>query len=621
MLEVNELHKALSSKEITDELSWNMKRIVAIVTFLVFLFSIAVRAQTHQISSLLIEAESFNVKGGWLVDPQFVQQMGSPYLLAHGLGTPVNNAKTEVNIPASGTYTVWVRTMNWSPGNWSAPGRFKIRVNGLDLNSEMGTDTGWKWQEAGSLKIKKGLSSIELLDLTGFDGRCDAIFFSSQNKKPPDNNSELALWRKKQLNEQDNPEHLENFDLVIVGGGIAGCAASIAAAEQGLNVALIHDRPILGGNASSEIRVHTEGIPWNSERIISMINTKWWPNGSPDSKMDDEKRHRNIEKYENITLFLNWRAYTVNSIDNQIKSVDARHTSTGETMRFNAPVFIDCTGDGWIGYWAGAEFMYGREAAEKFNESWEEHGELWSPAQADNQVMGASVLWRSKRLSQPVSFPEVPWAMEVANGYTATKGTWNWEYSNNDLHQISDAEKIRDHMLKAIYGSFYNTKQKPGNENLQLEWVSYLVGKRESRRLVGDYIYTFNDVKEMREFQDAVVKETRPVDVHYQQHILDSIKPDFLSEALYYKVDYYYLPFRSLYSKNISNLLMAGRCFSCSHIGLGGPRVMHTTGQMGVATGYAAFLCKKYNTNPRGVYDNHIAELQELIKKGNENYP
>ncbi|MDX2444795.1 MAG: FAD-dependent oxidoreductase [Bacteroidales bacterium] len=571
--------------------------------------------------SLLVEAENFKEKGGWLVDPQFVQQMGSPYLLAHGLGIPVKNAITELSFENPGTYTVWVRTMNWSPGNWSAPGRFKIRINGLELNSELGIDTGWKWQEAGSLKIKKGISRIELLDLTGFDGRCDAIFFSSQNRKPPDNNSELALWRKQQLNEKVNPEHIENFDLVIVGGGIAGCAASIAAAEQGLTVALIHDRPVLGGNASSEIRVHTEGIPWNSERIISMINTKWWPNGSPDSKLDDEKRHRNIEKYENIALFLNWRAFSANSVNNQIKAVDAKHTSTGETMRFSAPVFIDCTGDGWIGFWAGAEYMYGREEAKKFDESWEKYGELWSPTQADNKVMGASVLWRSTRLSEPAQFPEVPWAIEVASDYAASKGTWNWEYSNNDLHQISDAEKIRDHMLKAIYGSFYNTKQNPGNENLQLEWVSYLVGKRESRRLVGDYIYTFNDVREMREFQDAVVKETRPVDVHYQQHLLDSIKPDFLSEALYYKVDYYYLPFRSLYSKNISNLLMAGRCFSCSHIGLGGPRVMHTTGQMGVATGYAAFLCKKYNTDPRGVYTDHIIELQELIEKGYKNYP
>jgi hypothetical protein len=168
-------------------------------------------------------------------------------------------------------------------------------------------------------------------------------------------------------------------------------------------------------------------------------------------------------------------------------------------------------------------------------------------------------------------------------------------------------------MLKAIYGSFYNAKQKPENANLAIEWTSYLVGKRESRRLVGDYIYTFQDEKKMREFPDTVAMEKRNIDVHYQLNLLNTTQPDFLSEALYYKVDHYYIPYRSLYSKNIKNLLMAGRCFSCSHVGLGGPRVMNTTGQMGVAVGYAASICKKYHTDPRGVYNRHIEELKDLI--------
>jgi len=168
-------------------------------------------------------------------------------------------------------------------------------------------------------------------------------------------------------------------------------------------------------------------------------------------------------------------------------------------------------------------------------------------------------------------------------------------------------------MLKAIYGSFRNAKQKPENAGLALEWVGYLIGKRESRRLVGDYIYTFNDARLMREFHDTVIMEQRDIDVHYQQNLADPSQPDFLSEALFYNVEYYYIPYRTLYSVNIRNLFMAGRCFSCSHIGLGGPRVMHTTGQMGVAVGYAASLCRKYSTNPRGIYLNHIGELQNLI--------
>ncbi|MBI5010887.1 MAG: FAD-dependent oxidoreductase [Bacteroidia bacterium] len=563
---------------------------------------------------VLIETESFTQKGGWVVDPQFVFQMGSPYLLAHGLGKPVEDALTEVRLSAPGRYHIWVRTMNWAPGKWDAPGRFRLKVDGKILREDLGTIAGWGWQYAGSVKLKDSLVSIGLHDITGFDGRCDAIYLSTINKMPSNEPGELSAFRKACLKESDEPEVTESFDLVVIGGGIAGCAASIAAAEQRLKVALIHDRPVLGGNASSEIRVHTEGITWKSGRILNMLNTVHWPNGSPDAVRDDRKRHNTMSQYRDIHQFLNFKAYASNTISDSITSVDAKHTSTGEVKRFNAPLFIDCTGDGWIGFWAGAEYMYGREDSARYNENWDEHKELWSPSKSDNRVMGSSVLWRSRETGEPVEFPEVPWALEVADGHAAVQGEWQWEYSNDTLSQIDDAEKIRDHMLKAIYGSFYNAKKLLKNSNRELEWVSYLVGKRESRRLVGDYIYTFEDEKNMVEFPDAVVMEQRDIDVHYQVNLQDSSKPDFLSEALFYPVDHYYIPYRSLYSKNIKNLLMAGRCFSCSHVGLGGPRVMNTTGQMGVATGYAASLCKKYNTSPRGVYQSHLEELLRLIE-------
>jgi hypothetical protein len=170
-------------------------------------------------------------------------------------------------------------------------------------------------------------------------------------------------------------------------------------------------------------------------------------------------------------------------------------------------------------------------------------------------------------------------------------------------------------MLRAIYGSFYNEKQKPGMETLKLEWVSHLLGKRESRRLVGDYIYTFNDMRESRSFPDAVVQEIREVDVHYSQNKLDESKPDFLTEAMFYPVDRYYIPYRSLYSKNIDNLFMAGRCFSCSHVGIGGPRVMRTTGQMGAAVGYAASLCTSRECSPRELYEKHLEEYMDLVSQ------
>lgn len=565
-------------------------------------------------NELLVEAESFREKGSWFVDPQFTEQMGSPYLLAHGLGNPVEDASTTVTIPAEGKYNIWVRTKNWAAGDWEAPGRFKLAVNGNELETILGTgDETWHWQYAGKVLIRDPAVKLELKDLTGFEGRCDAIYLSTKKTDPPAGKDELSSWRKKLHGETEIPEKSAEFDLVIAGGGIAGCAAAISAAEQGLKVAIVHDRPVLGGNASSEIRVHTEGITWKSDRIISMLNTVWWPNGSPEAAKDDTKRHTNIARYDNIKIFLNWRAYAANTNAGLITSVDARQTATGERMRFTAPLFADCTGDGWIGYWAGAEYMYGREDSAAYSENWAEHGELWSPAMADNKVMGSSVLWRTYNAGIPVSFPDVPWAIDVSGDYSATSGTWNWEFSRNDLNQIDDAEYIRDHMLRAIYGSFSNAKKEAENANLGLEWVGYLVGKRESRRLTGDYIYTFNDERNMTEFPDAVAMETRTIDVHYQQIETDSTKPDFLSEALYYKLDHYYIPYRSLYSVNIGNLFMAGRCFSCSHVGLGGPRVMHTTGQMGVAVGYAASLCKKHNTDPRGIYENHLDELRELI--------
>ncbi|MBY5959486.1 FAD-dependent oxidoreductase [Membranicola marinus] len=564
--------------------------------------------------SFLIEAESFDEKGGWLVDPQFVEQMGSPYLLAHGLGTPVENATMEVNFPQRGTYHVWVRTKNWVPGNWEAPGRFQLKVGNQILDKEFGVTPGWSWEYGGDVDIRNPKASVELIDLTGFEGRCDAIYFSTENAAPPAGGKELAKWRAEVTNQKNAPEQSKSYDYVVVGGGIAGCANAIAAAEQGLKVALIHDRPVLGGNASSEIRVHTLGIYGYFERILKMLDTKHYPNGSPEAYAEDQKRHKNMEKYDNIDLYLNWRAYDANTDGNTITSVDARHTSSGERIRFEAPLFADCTGDGWIGFWAGAEFMYGRESVDEFDEGWDEFGELWSPEEPDGAVMGSSVLWRVYRDDKKNIFPEVPWAMDVVGDHAAKHGEWYWEYSNADVHQIHDAEQIRDHMFRAIYGSFANEKKKPGTENLQFEWISYLVGKRESRRLVGDYIFTFNDAKNSREFEDGVVQETREVDVHFQKNLKDPEKPDFLSTAMFYKTGKYYIPYRSLYSKNIDNLFMAGRNFSCSHIGLGGPRVMRTTGQMGASVGLAASVCNKYDINPRQVYEQHLDEYMDLVR-------
>ena len=566
-------------------------------------------------NDLFVEAESFVHKGGWLVDPQFVEQMGSPYLMAHGMGVPVEDARTQVALHQPGLYHVWARTKNWVPGPWDPPGQFKIEINGFELQNTLGTTPGWGWEYAGSLQIELDVLHIALIDLTGFNGRCDAIYLNTSREQKPPNGESLKVWRSTRMDQTVAPPVTKNFDLVVTGGGLAGCAAAIAAAEEGLKVALIHDRPLLGGNASSEIRVHTLGIYGKFERILKMIDTEHYPNGSSDAIFDQEKRDRNMKSFDNIHLFLNWRAYDAHADEGTIEYVDARHTSTGERTRFVAPWFVDATGDGWIGYWSGAEYSYGRESVYKYGEAWEKWGELWSPEEADNFVMGSSILWQTHQSEYNTDFPEVPWAATVAQDHEAVAGEWYWEFSRNDLHQIDDGEEIRDHMHRAIYGSFANAKKNPENSKYQLTWVSYLLGKRESRRLVGDHIFTFNDVTGLTKFSDSVVQEVRAVDVHYQLNLEDEANPDFLSEALFYRTPKYYIPYRSLYSRNIDNLFMAGRCFSCSHIGLGGPRVMRTTGQMGAAVGFAAAICKKYKVNPREVYQRHLQEYMDLIEK------
>lgn len=566
-------------------------------------------------SSFLLEAVQFSNRGGWLADTQFQDELGFSWLLAHGLGRPVENASTYINLPEAGQYYLWVRTKDWVPGDWEAPGRFRIHINNQALDKTFGVaPRDWGWVAAGSVNTQNRQVKVELEDLTGFEGRCDAIYFTKDsNDEPPNEKDALKQWRRDKLGLSDTPQEHEEFDVVIAGGGIAGCAAALAAHSMGRKVALIQDRPVLGGNASSEIRVHTLGIYGKRDDILKQIDTPHYPNGHPEAYEADEKRHRNMNAAENVHQYLGHSVYGLKTEGQKIKSVDALEMETGITRRFSAPVFIDCTGDGCLGYWAGAEYRYGRESRHEFDEGWEQYGDLWSPEEPDGRILGSSVLWRSHEKDQPVEFPEVPWALPVAKGHQEINGEWYWEYSKNDVHAIHDVEHIRDHMFRAIYGSFYNAKQEIENARLDLEWVSHLIGKRESRRIMGDYIYKMEDAFEGTEFPDAVVMESREVDLHYQDKLRDRPE-DFLATAMFLdpKKEYYYIPFRSLYSKDIDNLMMAGRCFSCTHVGLGGPRVMNTCGQMGIATGFGAHLCLEHNSSPREVAQNHVTELREL---------
>lgn len=567
-------------------------------------------------AGVLIEASAFTNPGGWKIDTQHYHQMGGNYLLAHGMGIPVEDAVTTVDIPEAGDWNVWVRNRDWCKGDWDSPGQFQVKINGTPLEAKFGAaDKKWHWQNGGKVAIKAaGKVEIALHDLSGFDGRCDAVYLTKDEAPGLPNEDLVALsnWKDKVTGRAEKTIEEFDYDVVIVGGGMSGCGAALAAKSQGLNVALIQDRPLFGGNASQEIRVHTLGIHGFGSDILKTIDTAHYPNGDAKAKTDQQKREKTMAA-SGVDLYTHHTACGLEKSDDKIASVEAREVTTGLIKRFKAPVFVDATGDGWLGFWAGAEFREGREASSEFNEKWDQHGDLWSPEKPDKKVMGTSVLWNGEQTNERHDFPEVPWAAPVAKDHEATKGEWFWEYSDNDLDQIQDAERIRDHVLRAIYGSFANAKQHPKNATWKLKWVAYVGGKRESRRLVGDHIYTMRDATERREFPDAVVVERRDVDTHYQRKETGE-KVDFLSKALFYDTGGdYFIPFRSLYSKDIGNLMMAGRCFSCSHIGLAGPRVMNTCGQMGIATGFAAALCKKHSATPREVGKTHIKELRGLI--------
>lgn len=212
--------------------------------------------------TVLVEAEMFADLGGWEVDQQSMDQMGSPYVLAHGLGVPVGDATTRVSVPQPGEYRVWVRTRDWvAPWNApGAPGKFQLLVDGTPLATTFGTEGAeWHWQDGGTVRLD-GEVTLALHDLTGFEGRCDAVVFSADpDFEPPNAEPEMGEFRRRLLGLQGPPDDGGSFDLVVVGGGVAGTAAAVSAARNGLSVALIQDRPVLGGNGSSEVRVWPEG--------------------------------------------------------------------------------------------------------------------------------------------------------------------------------------------------------------------------------------------------------------------------------------------------------------------------------------------------------------------------
>jgi len=573
---------------------------------------------TLHAAELLVEAEGFDEPGGWVVDQQFIDIMGSPYLLAHGMGKPVSNAKTRVTFPETGMYYVWVRTKDWIEQKKWAPGKFQIFVDARPLPTALGvTGNGkWLWQSAGSVKIANKIVTLELHDLTGFDGRCDVIFFTADKDfVPPEKpDRDMRKWRKKLLNLPDNPPLAGKFDVVVVGGGISGCSAAISAARLGCSVAIIQNRPVFGGNAGPEIGVY--GPRWGKPAAF-ITSEIYGIKGSPRPSTAD--RQRVMDSESNIKQFVGWHVFNVNTQANKIISVDALNIYSNRELNFEAPVFIDCTGDGWVGFHAGADYRYGQESRDQQNES-------LAPEKPGKMVLGATLHWKAVPGDNPQAFPDVPWAKVISKDMAAIVGFWTWEYGHN-RDMIYEAEQIRDYLFRSIYGSFASAKEKGtvprvnGRlDNYRLQHVNYILGKRESRRLMGDYIMTQMDCRDTTTKPDKIAVTNNPFDIHIPDQKYDfKIKVDERFGGLQKRNDYD-IPYRSLYSRNIKNLLMAGRCISVTHIAHSSTRVMNTASQTGIAAGAAAYLCKKHNTAPRQVGRLHIKELQDIVfSKGKYN--
>lgn len=576
------------------------------------LLTLLTAPETPGPDTVLVEAESFRDLGGWSLDTQFIEIMGSPYLLAHGLGTPVRDAETTVTLPAAGTWRVFVRTKDWV-ARWNAPGtpgRFQLRVNGKPLPVEFGTrGKEWSWQEGGSVEVSSPEVQLALRDLTGFDGRCDAILFTrSASYRPPEDPRPLAPWRRELLGLPERPPTEGPFDLVVVGGGYAGIATAVSAARLGCRVALLQDRGVLGGNGSSEVRVWSKGViktglyPRLGEIVEEFMDRASASPGQAE-EFGDAKKEAVVRAEKNLSLFLHHYAYRVEKEGDRISAVLAFDTRTGRERRFEARLFADCTGHAWVGVAAGAHHTV------------QEKGH-----------MGMSNMWRWVQTDQPQAFPETPWALPLEMGdfpYPAKgKGEWFWE-TGFDRHPIQDLEYARDYNLRAVFGAFNAMKNRGGRNqhlNARLEWVAHVGGTRESRQLLGDVVLTQEDIVQKRVFPDGCVPTTWDIDLHYPEKKYAAKFPEdpFISRAVFGKgVDKkqgYPVPYRCFYSRNVPNLFMAGRHISVTHEALGTVRVQRTTGMMGEVVGKAAAICTARRCGPRAVYTDHLEDLKKLMR-------
>ena len=575
-----------------------------------------------------IDAFDFASRGGWKMDTQFVHLMGSGYLIAADEpGVPVEDATAKVNVCHSGKYRIWVRDRNWL--RRYSPGQFTVLVDGKQTDHILGKlpSDRWVWEIAGDVELDAGEHTLSLHDLTGYFGRCASVVLTTDMDYVP--SREIARIHEDRARAKGMSNGVKEggaFDLIVVGGGPGGCPAAIAAARKGIKVLLLQDRSVLGGNGSSEVGITFDGA------TSSHINAR-------ESGIAEEiRRLRDCEKEDfgdweraitklvtaepNITLVYDNHVYAADmSSDSVIRGVYAMNIRTLEKTHFTAKLFMDCTGDAWLGYYAGAKCRFGREAA------WQ-HNEGIAPESADTMTMSGCIKSGNRpyffKTDEPVEYRAPEWVPplpktdeefgRVINGNGAAL-MW-WLEAPNVYDDMWDGEETRDALLMVILGYYDHIKnywsQKERAQNYRMRFVSVYNGRRESRRLVGDYIMTQDDATSGRRFEDAVSYSGWAVDLHHPEGIYSG-KEGPLYAAL--RVPMPTIPYRCLYSANIDNLFFAGRNISVTHVALGTVRVQNTIVALGQAAGTAAAMCIRLGETPRGIYQRHIKALQQELLK------
>lgn len=414
-------------------------------------------------------------------------------------------------------------------------------------------------------------------------------------------------------------------DLAIVGGGLAGTCCAITAARAGLKVVLIQDRPVLGGNASSEVRLWILGATSHLGN-----NNRWAREGGVVDEILGENMFRNpegnpllvdallLEKVisePNITLLLNTAFHDLEkSAPDTIQSLRAFCPQNSTAYEVAAPLFVDASGDGIVGFLAGAAFRIGAEARSEF-------GELWAPEQASRELLGHSLYFYSKDTGRPVKFIAPSFALTDIQriprwrDFSASDSgcrLW-WLEWGGQLDTIHETETIKWELWKVAYGVWNHIKnsgQFPEAENLTLEWVGTIPGKRESRRFEGDYMLTQQDIVEQRRHADAVSFGGWAMDLHPAEGVFSALPgcTQWHSKGLYS------IPYRCLYSRNLTNLFLAGRILSASHIAFGSTRVMATSAHTAQAVAMAAVLCRQNRLLPRDlVTAPRMTDLQQRL--------